>query len=138
VVNNRLDDAVEFYRLSYTQDRIAEMWKIYYSLWIEGLSRRKGKGSVDLAKGYLESSNGESWQDSLAKYFCGKITLDQLRKLAKNNGQNVEVDYYGAVLAIADGKNAEAKQMLAKVIDSNLLGFFEYRMARALLRDELK
>jgi pentatricopeptide repeat protein len=138
VVNGRLDDAVEFYRLSYNQDRIRAMWKIYYSLWVEGLARRTGKGSVDLAKGYLESSNGESWQDHLAKFFCGKISLDDLRKAAKNTGQHVEVDYYGAVIAMADGKKAEAKKMLAKVIDSNLLGFFEYRMARQILRDEFK
>jgi tetratricopeptide (TPR) repeat protein len=138
VVHGRLDDAVEFYRLSYNQDRIRAMWKIYYSLWIEGLSRRTGKGSVDLAKGYLESSNGESWQDHLAKFFCGKITLGDLKKAAKNTGQRVEVSYYGAIVAMADGNTAEARKMLGEVIDSKLLGFFEYRMAREILRDELK
>ncbi len=138
VVNNRLDDAIEFYRLAYNQDRIKAMWKIYYSLWVEGLSRRTGKGSIDLAKGYLESSNGESWQDHLAKFFCGKISLDELRKAAKNNGQQVEVDYYGAIIAMADGNKGTAKEMLGKVIDSKLLGFFEYRMAREILQDELK
>jgi pentatricopeptide repeat protein len=138
VVNGRLDDAVEFYRLAYNQDRIRAMWKIYYSLWVEGLSRRTGKGSVNLAKGYLESSEGETWQDHLAQFFCGKISLDDLRKAAKNTGQHVEVEYYGAILAMSDGRNGDAKAMLAKVIDSNLLGFFEYRMAREILRGELK
>lgn len=137
VVNGRLTDALEIYRQAYNQDRIKAMWKIYYSLWVEGLSRRTGKGSVDLARGYLESSNGDSWQDALAQYFCGKITLSQLRERAKNTGQQVEVSYYGAIIALAEGKNADAKKMLDKVIQSNLLGFFEYKMAQAILKDEL-
>jgi tetratricopeptide (TPR) repeat protein len=136
VVQGRLNDAIEIYRIAYNQDRIKAMWKIYYSLWVEGLSRRIGKGSVELAKGYLESSNGESWQDYLAKFFCRKISLDDLRNAAKNNGQRVEVDYYGALLAMAEGRTKEAKSMLDAVISSNLLGFFEYRMAREILRNE--
>jgi tetratricopeptide (TPR) repeat protein len=136
VVQGRLNDAVEIYRLAYNQDRIKAMWKIYYSLWVEGLARRSGQGSVDLAKGYLESSNGESWQDDLAKFFCGKMTLDELRKNAQNTGQQVEVDYYGALALMSEGKNSEAKNLLDAVISSNLLGFFEYRMARELLRNE--
>ncbi len=136
VVNNRLSDAVEIYRRAYNQDRIKAMWKIYYSLWVEGLSRRTGKGSIELAKGYLESSNGDTWQDDLAKYFCGKITLEQLREKAQNTGQHVEVNYYGAIIAMAEGNNNSAKVMLDKVIHSNLLGFFEYKMALALVKDE--
>ena len=46
------------------------------------------------------------------------------------------MDYYGALLAMADGKTTEAKGMLDAVIASNLLGFFEYRMARELIRSE--
>ena len=136
VVQGRLEDAIEIYRLAYNQDRIKAMWKIYYSLWVEGLSQRQGEGSVDLAKGYLESSNGESWQDNLAKFFCGKITISELRANARNNGQKVEVDYYGALSLMSKGKKMEAKGLLDSVISSNLLGFFEYRMARELLRSE--
>ncbi len=136
VVEGRLDDAVEIYRLAYNQDRIKDMWKLYYSLWVEGLSRRMGKGSVPLAKGYLEAASGEGWQNQLAKYFTKKISLDDLRKSAMNKGQQVEADFYGAVLTLADGKKGEAEAMLGNVIASDLLGFFEYRMARAILETE--
>ena len=135
-MEGRLEDAVEIYRLAYNQDRIKGMWKIYYSLWVEGLARRTGKGSVPLAKGYLDSSDGDTWQDHLAKFFVKKISLGELRKSATNLGQRVETDYYGAVLALSDGRRDEAEQLLDKVIASELLGFFEYRMARDILRKE--
>jgi lipoprotein NlpI len=112
------------------------MWKIYYALWVEGLSMRTGQGSVALAKGYLESSDGDTWQDQLAKFFVKKISLDQLKKSARNVGQKVEVDYYGAVVALSDGRKDDAEKMLERVISSDLLGFFEYRMARAILKKE--
>jgi tetratricopeptide (TPR) repeat protein len=137
-MEGRLEDAKEFYRLAYNQDQIDDMWKIYYSLWVEGLSKRAGKGSFDLAKGYLENSRGDTWQDKLARFFSGAITIEALRSEAANTGQQVEVDYYGAVAALADGRTAEAHALLNKVIDSNLLGFFEFRMARAILQNELK
>lgn len=136
VVEGRLNDAVEIYRLAYNQDRIKDMWKIYYSLWVEGLSQRTGKGSVALAKGYLESSSGDSWQDQLAKFFVKKISMDELQKSARNPGQKVETDYYAAISALSEGKREEAKKMLDRVIASDLLGFFEYRMARAILKNE--
>ncbi len=133
VVENRLSDAVEIYRLAYNQDRIKSMWKIYYSLWVEGLSIRLGKGSSALAKGYLESVNGDSWQDRLAGYFVGKISLEELKTHAQNLGHRVESDYYGAIIALSQGKKEEAQKMLNAVIESNLLGFFEYKMAKTLL-----
>ncbi|MCP4680192.1 MAG: hypothetical protein GY854_32795 [Deltaproteobacteria bacterium] len=138
VIQERLEDAKEFYRLAYNQDQIEAMWKIYYSIWLEGLSRRTGKGDFSLARNYLEHSRGESWQDNLARFFLGEISLEALRKEARNRGQLVEVDYYSALLDLAEKKAPEARAKLEKVIASNLLGFFEYRMARALLREELK
>lgn len=135
---NRLDDAKEFYGLAYNQDRIEGMWKIYYSLWVEGLSRRLGRGSVDQAVGYLTSSNGSTWQDKLAGLFTGRVTLADLRAAAANKGQAVEAEYYGAILSLAGGRADEARAMLDKVVASELMGFFEYRMAKAILAGELR
>jgi tetratricopeptide (TPR) repeat protein len=138
VVRGRLDDAQSFYRLAYNQDRIEPTWKIYYSLWVEGLAMRKPpKGGFELARAYLEQSEGKSWQDHLAAYFVGKLTIDELRSKAVNKGQNVEVDYYSALLDLAAGNTEKARAKLQSVLDSNLMGFFEYRMARGILIDEL-
>jgi lipoprotein NlpI len=137
VVQGRLENAQEFYRVAYNQDQIEPMWKIYYALWIEGLSLRLGKGSFPMARNYLKTSRGKTWQDNLARFFSDEMKIDELRATAKNKGQLVEVEYYGAILELARGKKAEATKMLGKVIASNMLGFFEYRMAREILLTEL-
>ncbi len=133
VTGDRLEDAKEFYRLAFNQDRIEAMWKIYFSLWMEGFSRRKSGKSFDLARGYLEQSDGKSWQDDLARFFSGRITADKLRGRAANVGQNVETDFYVSVKLLSDGKKSAATPLLHKVLESDLMGFFEYPMARALL-----
>ncbi len=136
VTRGHLDLAIQFYRLAYNQDRIEAMWKIYYSLWIEGLSLRMGKGSFEMARNYLMHSDDDTWQGQIARYFSGKITLDELKAAASNVGQQVEADYYGALLALSEGRKKEARAMLERVVASNLLGFFEYRMARSILQNK--
>jgi tetratricopeptide (TPR) repeat protein len=138
VIQKRLNDAKEFYRLAYNQDQIDAMWKIYYSLWIEGLSRRIGEGSFPMAQGYLEHSRGDTWQDKLALFYAGKITNEALLAGITSRGQRVEYEFYSALLTLSEGKRMEAKAKLEEVIQSNLLGFFEYRMARAILQDEFR
>jgi tetratricopeptide (TPR) repeat protein len=133
VTGDRLEEAKEFYRLAFNQDRIEVMWKIYFSLWMEGFSGRKSGKSFDLAQGYLEQSDGKSWQDDLARFFSGRITADKLRERAANVGQNVETDFYVSVKLLSNGKKSDAMPLLKKVLDSDLMGFFEYPMARAFL-----
>jgi tetratricopeptide (TPR) repeat protein len=127
------DAARLFYQLAFNQDRIAPMWKIYYSLWIEGLSRVSRHESYDLAHGYLARREGKSWQDRLARFFTGELPGAELRRSAENPGQVAEMDYYSGVLALADGRREEARRLFEAVIRSSLLGFFEYKMARVAL-----
>jgi tetratricopeptide (TPR) repeat protein len=136
VVRGRLEEAQTFYRLAFNQDRIEGMWKIYYSLWIEGLAMRKAGGSFAIARGYLEQSDGASWQDELARFFTRRIDAGQLRERAASGGQRVEVDFYVAIDLLATGRKEEARALLDRVVASDLMGFFEYRMARALLATE--
>ncbi|MBN2715113.1 MAG: hypothetical protein JXX14_04610, partial [Deltaproteobacteria bacterium] len=136
VVNERLSDAEEFYQLAFNQDMLAAMWKVYFSIWVDGLSRMKQGKPFDLALGYLENTPSESWQDKLASFFIGTIDSQTLRREAFNKGQLVEADYYEALRLIIDGKQAQALPLLQKVIDSRLFAFFEYRMASELLKKQ--
>lgn len=134
VVSERLEDAKEFYRLAFNQDMLATMWKIYFSIWVDGLSRLENGVPFDLALGYLENSSDKSWQDNLATFFTGTIDDATLRNTAQSKGQFVEADYYVALLAAANGKPELARPLLQKVLDSKLFAFFEYRMAKELLK----
>jgi lipoprotein NlpI len=89
--------------------------------------------SFDLAEVYLEQSNGNTWQDQIARFFTGKIDEQTLRKRAHTKGQKVEADYYIALMYIINDNFKEAVSLFKKVIDSELMGFFEYIMAKALL-----
>jgi lipoprotein NlpI len=111
------------------------MWKIYFALWVEGMARRQGT-SIELARNYLAHADGDTWQDDLARYFSGRIDGAELERRAQNNGQKVEADFYAGLKLFGDGKRDLADPLLRKVIDSKLMGFFEYPMARVLLAEK--
>ncbi|MBN2341294.1 MAG: tetratricopeptide repeat protein [Deltaproteobacteria bacterium] len=134
VVSKRLEDAEEFYRLAFNQDMLAGMWKIYFSIWVDGLSRMQTGKSYDLAYGYLQNSASDSWQEKLASFYIGTIDASALRKFAQNKGHEVEADYYEALLNMVNNQPEKAKAGFQRVLDSNLFAFFEYRMAKEFLK----
>ncbi len=135
VVEGNLEQAAVYYRLAFNQDQLESMWKIYFAIWVEALSLRSAGRSFDLARGYLDKTSGKSWQERLAMYFTGRMDVATLRSHARNRGQEVEADYYEALQHLAARRPETAAPLLQKVIDSDLVAFFEYRMARELLRE---
>jgi tetratricopeptide (TPR) repeat protein len=128
----RLEAAEELFQIAFNQDRIGSMWKIYFALWVDGLARRQGK-TVELARNYLAHADGDTWQDDLARFASARIGADELRKRAQNDGQRVEADFYVGLSLLGEGKPELARPLFEKVIASDMMGFFEYPMARALL-----
>ena len=128
----RLDAAEDLFLVAFNQDRIGLMWKIYFALWVEGLARRQGK-SDELARNYLAHADGDTWQDELARFASARIDAAELRRRAQNDGQRVEADFYVGLQLLGDGKPELARPLFEKVISSDMMGFFEYPMARTLL-----
>ena len=137
MVEGDLEKAKGYYQLAFNQDQLDPMWKIYFSLWVEGLSLRIAGESFGLARGYLEDADGDSWQSKLAMFFTGRMDARSLREAAENKGQEVEADYYEALLLLTRKKTSEAKVLLDEVIASDYVAFFEYKMARELLRHKV-
>lgn len=135
VMSERLADAEEFYQLAFNQDMLAPMWKVYFSIWVDGLSRMQQGKPFELAAGYLENTRNESWQDKLASFYIGTVDANTLRKETTNVGQKVEADYYEALRRLIDRDYESARALLEKVMASNLYAFFEYKMASELLRN---
>ncbi|MCK9462682.1 MAG: tetratricopeptide repeat protein [Proteobacteria bacterium] len=131
----RLDSAAELFQIAFNQDRLGAMWKIYFALWIDGLARRQGRTN-ELARNYLAHADGDTWQDDLARHLSGRIDAAELRRRAGNNGQRVEADFYAGLRLLGDGKGDLARPLFERVIDSKLMGFFEYPMARVLLAEK--
>jgi len=135
VRRGRLKDAEEFYMIAFNQDRIEAMWKIYYSLWVEGLSFGKGEARYAPAWSYLEQRKGDSWQDLVARFYTDQITEKELRSHAIDTSRKVEANYYVALKLLTKGNKKDAVILLENVIKSDLMGFFEYRLAHDLLKN---
>jgi len=131
----RVEAADELFQIAFNQDRIGAMWKIYFALWVEGMARRQGK-SIELARNYLAHADGDAWQDDLARFWSGRIDADELKRRAKSTGQQVEADFYTALRLLGDGKRDLAVPLLERVVASDLMGFFEYPMARGILAEK--
>ena len=89
---------------------------------------------MELAKNYLAHADADTWQDDLARYASGRIDAAELQRRAANEGQRVEADFYAGLKLLGDGRPADAKPLLEKVIASDLMGFFEYAMAQELVK----
>ncbi|MCK5799470.1 MAG: hypothetical protein KAI47_19900, partial [Deltaproteobacteria bacterium] len=105
----------------------------YCSFWVIGLARRAGKAPDPLALNYLKTLDGDRWYDFLARFALGKLTSANLEKQAKTLSQRTEAAYYQADRLLAGGKIAEAKTLWKRVVDSQLMAFFEYDMAMSQL-----
>jgi len=134
----KLAEAAEIYQLAYHHDDIPMMWKIYYSLWIRGLARRLSSDNYELASRYLEDVTGDDWTSYLAEYAAGKIEYEELLKRAGNKGEKAEAQFYRGLDLLAADRRDEARRLFEQVIDSGMMGFFEYQMAHSLLRREFR
>jgi len=134
----KVSEANEIYQLTYNHDGIPTTWKIYYSLWLRGLLKRLHAGENPLAEKYLEQVEGVGWASSLAEYATGKFSYEELLKRAKNKGETAEAHFYHALDLLAEGRKEEAVALFQSVLQSEMMGFFEYQMAHRLLRGGLK
>ena len=107
---------------------------MYCSLWVNDLLVRAGQVPDPLAVAFLQSVPSGRWPADLARWAVGQLTETELIKRADTPGRLAEANFYVAMahLRAADRPGAEA--LWRKVLDSNMLGFFEYEMAGAFLK----
>jgi tetratricopeptide (TPR) repeat protein len=127
-----VDRSLEVFRLAFNHSELERSWKIYYSMWIVGLQRRLSLEPDAVALRYLESVEGQEWIDRLGRYFVGTLSYQELLDSTESQGQRAEVYYYEAVLELGRGNRDHAAHLLGQVIETNMLGYFEYEFARRL------
>lgn len=124
----------ELYNIVFNHAQIKREWKIYSSMWVAALNKIYNQNS-DKAIEYLSrQQNGDDWVTNLAKFYSGTINYEQLVKLAKTKGQTAEAYFYEA-LPIIKTQPQKAKNLLQKVLDSEMMAYFEYQMARELINN---
>ena len=146
VQNAELDAALSIYRraLSKPDRSVSEYVKVYSSLWILDLTRRLRKHPDETAETFLRNldarhpeirpQRGSAWYRQLAAFAVGRLTYEQLTKVADTSGRKAEVYFYEAMRRLAEGRPEEAHALWKKVIETRMISFFEFDMASRYLR----
>lgn len=119
---------------------VADGLKLYFSLWIDELARRQGLPPDHDAVRFLQEyaaggdgARGDGWGRRLARHARGELSYAELLDGAEGQGERAEAFFYEGVRRWRAGDRTAAKKLLAQVVESNLMGFFEYDMAQAYL-----
>jgi len=109
-------------------------WKVYFTLWMQFITARSDRPPVqeqtDLLRRLEESS---SWWGKLASFGAGDLDYTGLLSVASSLGERTEAFYYQGTKLFIDGDSKGALEQFQRVLDTNMVSFFEYEMARKLL-----
>lgn len=118
---------------------VADGLKLYFSLWVNELALRQGLPADHDAARFLHDyaagrdAKGDGWGRKLARHAQGELSYDDLLDGARDQGERAEAFFYEGVRRWRAGNRAEGKKLLTRVVETNLMGFFEYDMAQAYL-----
>ena len=122
------------WRRSQLQLTLPPEWKVYFTLWIQLIAARADQPPnpehVDLLRRLGQSSN---WWGKLASFGAGDLDYQALLSVASSLGEETEALYYeGSRLFISGDRDAAGAQF-QRVLDTKMVSFYEYEMARRLL-----
>jgi tetratricopeptide (TPR) repeat protein len=112
-------------------------WKVYFTLWIQLIAARAGEPPAEEHTELLRRlGGGSNWWGKLASFGAGALDYAGLMSVAASLGEETEAIYYeGSRLFIAGDRKAASDQF-QRVLDTKMVSFFEYEMARKLLLEE--
>lgn len=146
VQRGELDAAIDIFRraISHSGSAVSEYVKVYASLWIQDLSRRRGQAPDPSAQAYLHfianrklnlrPTRASAWYRQLARFAIGQASFDELMAQATTAGRKAELFFYEAMQRLAQGKPDDAHALWTRVLETNMVSFFEYEMASHYLR----
>lgn len=137
VMRGHFDEALDAYHRALARSEISEYLKAYCTFWILDLGRRArvDPERLGLAEVFLKHLRGKQWYHTLASFLRGEHTYERLARETKSKGQRAELDFYHSMGLVRKGKLAEARRLWQKIVDSEMMAFFEYKMVRKYLRE---
>jgi len=134
IVHDEYARALDIFHRAVIADRIGDYHKVYMSLWVLAEARRRGIEPDPLAVEYLEARDGVLWHDEMARLATGRVTVADLSRRAATRARKAELASYTAVLGLGpEGParpDAEVRALLEHVVETDMVLFFEYEMAR--------
>ncbi len=129
--------ATSVWRRSQLQLTLPPEWKVYFTLWIQFIAARADQEPLqehsDLLRRLGKSSN---WWGKLASFGAGDLDYEALMTVASSLGEETEALYYEATRLYIVGERDAAETQFRRVLDTNMVSFYEYEMARKLLIEE--
>jgi tetratricopeptide (TPR) repeat protein len=109
-------------------------WRSYFSLWVKVVyARAEQPAPPELEKLLVRLGRSDAWWGYLARFGAGLMDYAELTRMAKTRGERTEADFYEGVRRVGAGDIAGARSLLHKVLDSMMVGFYEFQMAQELL-----
>jgi len=123
------------FRTAKNQLGLEPEWRVYFALWLRMIAGRSGQTIDGEITGALDAPPGaEGWWAKLARFGAGRLNYDALLEETTGVGERAEAYFYEGGRRLAQGDEAGARQMFAKVIETQMVNFYEYAMAQELLR----
>ena len=131
------DLASSVWRRSQLQLTLPPEWKVYFTLWMQMIAARAEQAPVkehtDLLRRLGQSSN---WWGKLASFGAGDLDYQDLISVASSLGEETEALYYEATRLFIAGDRQAANEQFRRVLDTKMVSFYEYEMARRLLIEQ--
>lgn len=133
VIHGERDEASMMYHRA-ADVGLPDAMRVYCSLWVRSLLSRGGKPADPMVEAALQDPPSGKWQANLSRWATGGMTDATLLLHADSTGKKAEAQFYLGMKRLAEGDTGAAQAAWRAVIESEMLGYFEYEMAREYLR----
>lgn len=125
--------AKRIFRRAMAQGQLADSLKLYFSLWMNELAMAQGESPDGEATTFLRAYEGDAWGNKLARHAQGNLSFDDLLQGAGDKGERAEAFFYEGLRTWRAGDESRGRKLMQNVVDTEMMGFFEYDMAQAFL-----
>ncbi len=138
IVRGHYDRALDAYHRALGNAELGDTSKVYMSLWVLAEAQRLQRNTDPLARDYVAGRDGTLWYDDLARFAAGRIDAGALERRATTRARRAELLYYSAVLGDELRRHpGRARRLLEGVVETGMVHFFEYEMAKHWLKSGL-
>ena len=125
--------AQEVFRNARNQAGLPPEWKVYFALWLRMIAGRNGQAiDADVTDVFDDFAEGQGWWAKLARFGAGKLDYTKLVDEANGLGERTEANFYEGARRLAAGDKPGAREMFGKVLQSQMVNFYEFSMAQEL------
>jgi tetratricopeptide (TPR) repeat protein len=126
--------AHEVFHNALNQLSLEPEWKVYFALWLRMIVGRAGQSMErDVAAMFQDLAKGDDWWASLAQFAAGELRFEALLSEASDLGERAEAYFYEGARRLGEGDDSGARAMFQRVLESQMVNFYEYAMAQELM-----